>query len=116
MALALSIRTIHTRSGAPGRRRAASGSLLPVQLIYQADQAAGANAPEASDGADAELLARLYGYPAIPAGGAWVRANMIPSVDGAADLAGRSGGLGGPADRQLFQVLRALADVVLVGA
>ena len=45
-----------------------------------------------------------------------VRLNMVASVDGAASAEGRSGGLGGPADRQLFQVLRSLADVVLVGA
>lgn len=60
------------------------------------------------------LLARLYAYP--EAGRPWVRANMISSADGAAEIEGRSGGLGGPADRLLFQVLRSLADVVLVGA
>ncbi|MDQ3896949.1 MAG: pyrimidine reductase family protein [Actinomycetota bacterium] len=41
---------------------------------------------------------------------------MIASMDGAASLGGRSGALGGPADKALFGVLRALADVVLVGA
>jgi riboflavin biosynthesis pyrimidine reductase len=41
---------------------------------------------------------------------------MIASVDGSAALDGRSGGLGGPADRQVFHLLRALADVVLAGA
>jgi riboflavin biosynthesis pyrimidine reductase len=50
------------------------------------------------------------------AGGRWLRANMISSADGAAALAGRSGGLSGPADRMLFTVLRSLADVILVGA
>jgi riboflavin biosynthesis pyrimidine reductase len=45
-----------------------------------------------------------------------VRLNMIASVDGAASFGGRSGALGGPADKALFAVLRALADVVLVGA
>jgi riboflavin biosynthesis pyrimidine reductase len=51
-----------------------------------------------------------------PAGRPFVRVNMISSLDGAVVVAGRSGGLGGPADKLLFGVLRALADVVLVGA
>lgn len=41
---------------------------------------------------------------------------MITSVDGAATVSGRSGGLGGPADRMIFTILRSLADVILVGA
>ena len=45
-----------------------------------------------------------------------VRLNMIASIDGATAVAGRSGGLGGPADQALFAVLRSLADVVLVAA
>jgi len=60
-------------------------------------------------------LAALYAYPAgltRP----WVRANMIESADGAAEVDGLSGGLSGPADREVFGVLRALADVILVGA
>ncbi|MGH3408045.1 MAG: dihydrofolate reductase family protein, partial [Streptosporangiaceae bacterium] len=68
-------------------------------------------------GDDDNLLARCYAYPARdgPQEQPWVRANMVASVDGAAALEGRSGGLGGDADRKLFQVLRSLADVVLVG-
>lgn len=46
----------------------------------------------------------------------FVRCNMISSIDGAVAVGGRSGQLGGAADRRLFRVLRALADVVLVGA
>jgi riboflavin biosynthesis pyrimidine reductase len=66
-------------------------------------------------------LAGLYAYPAgldaYPAGEhPWVRANMVASVDGAASVDGRSGGLSGDADRQIFRVLRSLADVVLVGS
>lgn len=41
---------------------------------------------------------------------------MISSLDGAISLNGSSGALGGPPDRRVFQVLRCLADVVLVGA
>jgi riboflavin biosynthesis pyrimidine reductase len=46
----------------------------------------------------------------------WVLTNMVESLDGAATVDGRSGGLGGPADRAVFGALRSVADVVLVGA
>jgi riboflavin biosynthesis pyrimidine reductase len=47
----------------------------------------------------------------------WVLANMIASIDGAAtDPAGRSAGLGGPADLRVFSAIRAVADIVLAGA
>jgi riboflavin-specific deaminase-like protein len=46
----------------------------------------------------------------------WVRANMVASLDGSAVKDGRSGGLGGPADKEVFGVLRSLCDAVLVGA
>lgn len=62
-------------------------------------------------------LARLYAYPpARPGRRTWVRANFISSVDGAATVAGRSGGLAGPGDRNLFGLLRTLSDVIVVGA
>jgi riboflavin biosynthesis pyrimidine reductase len=65
----------------------------------------------------ADLLAGLYAYPpGISPDRPWVRANMIASADGAAELNGLSGGLGGPTDRLLFGVQRGLADVILVGA
>lgn len=72
-------------------------------------------------GAGAPDLARLYAYPDRPgpgreAGQPWVRANMVASADGAATLGGRSGALSGPADRRVLSLLRALADVILVGA
>ncbi len=58
-----------------------------------------------------------YGRPTChPSGRPAVRLNMISSVDGAAVLAGRSGPLGGVADRNLFATLRSLASVILVGA
>jgi riboflavin biosynthesis pyrimidine reductase len=62
-------------------------------------------------------LAALYAYPEPGAPPArWLRANMVASVDGAATVAGRSGGLSGEADEQVFAMLRAHADVILVGA
>ncbi|MFF0727641.1 dihydrofolate reductase family protein [Streptomyces sp. NPDC004134] len=59
-------------------------------------------------------LADAYAYP--PGDGVWLRANMVSSVDGAASFDGRSQPLSSPADMRLFGVLRALADVVVVGA
>src|SRR5262245_52892255 len=61
-----------------------------------------------------ELL-RLYAYPASLES-PWIRANFVTSIDGAATVDGRSGALGGPADHAVFEILRDLADVVLVGA
>lgn len=58
-------------------------------------------------------LAELYAYPT---GQLWVRANFVASLDGAATLAGTTAALGGPTDRALFNLLRELADVILVGA
>lgn len=60
--------------------------------------------------------ARLRGLYAYPAAGLTVRANMVASVDGAATLAGTSGGLSPPADRRVFELLRGLADLIVVGA
>ena len=51
-----------------------------------------------------------------PPPGRFLRVNFIESVDGAVTVDGRSGGLGSPGDRRIFGLLRALADVVLVGA
>jgi len=41
---------------------------------------------------------------------------MVASLDGAATLSGRSGGLSSEWDRQVFAMLRAITDVILVGA
>ncbi len=60
-------------------------------------------------------LAACYAYPdelAAP----HVRVNFVSSTDGAVTVDGRSGGLGSDADRQVFGILRELAEVVLVGA
>lgn len=61
-------------------------------------------------------LADLYAYPETPKGSLVIRANVVGSIDAAATVDGRSGGLGSDGDKQLFMVLRALADVVAVGA
>lgn len=63
---------------------------------------------------DRETLLAAYALPdrATPR----VRMNFVMSLDGAVTLEGRSGGLGDASDRVAMQVLRTLADVVLVGA
>lgn len=58
--------------------------------------------------------AAAYAYPDTAE--QHLRVNMVSSVDGAATLDGRVGTLTGPADQQLLSLLRALADVLVVGA
>ncbi|NGO68252.1 pyrimidine reductase family protein [Streptomyces boncukensis] len=60
-------------------------------------------------------LAEEYAYPPAD-GGPWLRGNMVASLDGAAHHGGRSQPLSSRADMWIFGVLRALADVVVVGA
>ncbi|MGK4580648.1 pyrimidine reductase family protein [Kitasatospora sp. HPMI-4] len=73
--------------------------------------------PPQQDVRSLEELAAVYAYPEqVRRGRAWLRANMVASLDGSARLEGLSEGLSGDADKRIFGVLRALADVVLVGA
>ncbi|CAO5243991.1 pyrimidine reductase family protein [Frankia sp. AgKG'84/4] len=72
--------------------------------------------PESPAGAPDVDLDEAYAYPAEAAQRAFVRSNFVCSADGAAEVDGRSGPLGGAADRRVFQLLRWLSDVVLVGA
>ncbi|MEV0292627.1 pyrimidine reductase family protein [Nocardia sp. NPDC050710] len=60
-------------------------------------------------------LAELYAYPSS-LDAPWVRANFVSSIDGAATSGDLSAGLGTPADRTVFMMLRDLADVILIGA
>ncbi|MCG6496611.1 pyrimidine reductase family protein [Kitasatospora sp. A2-31] len=70
-----------------------------------------------ADPASLESLAAVYAYPdQVNRGRPWLRANMVAGLDGAAKLDGLSEGLSGDADKRIFGVLRALSDVVLVGA
>lgn len=46
----------------------------------------------------------------------WVRVNFVSSLDGSATRNGLSAGLSGAADHRVFDVLRRLCDVVVVGA
>jgi riboflavin biosynthesis pyrimidine reductase len=69
------------------------------------------------DPASSVELTDAYAIPALNGDGRpFVRCNMITSMDGAISVQGRSGMLGGPGDRLVFETLRSLTDVVLVGA
>ncbi|GAA3213974.1 hypothetical protein GCM10020256_14420 [Streptomyces thermocoprophilus] len=64
-------------------------------------------------------LADAYAYPETPSAQAprpWLRANMVSSLDGAAQHDGRSQPISNATDMRIFGTLRALADVVIVGA
>jgi riboflavin biosynthesis pyrimidine reductase len=66
---------------------------------------------------DPEALALAYSYPELSGAQTWVRANFVSTLDGAAaGEDGRSSSINTGADRDIFGLLRALADVVLIGA
>src|SRR5919107_221602 len=65
----------------------------------------------AEDLTDDDLVAAY-----APPPGDHLRVNFVSSADGAVTLNGVSGGLGGPGDRRIFQLLRDLTDVILVAA
>jgi len=76
----------------------------------------GRSGPPALDDLDHLDDAGLFAAYAAPQH-RWVRCNMVSSLDGAATGAdGRSGSINNEADHVVFEVLRALADVVVVGA
>jgi riboflavin-specific deaminase-like protein len=71
--------------------------------------------PEALEEVDPDELYPADARPA-PAQRPWVLLNMVVSLDGATSVEGRSGGLGGPADRAVFSTLRSVPDVIMAGA
>jgi 5-amino-6-(5-phosphoribosylamino)uracil reductase len=78
-------------------------------------------APNPPDGGEWSLaeLAAAYAYPEPTAGGLpvpWLRANMVSTLDGAAQHDGRSQPISSATDMRIFGTLRQLADVVIVGA
>lgn len=60
---------------------------------------------------DDAALTALYEHA-----GPGVRMNFVTSVDGAVEIEGRSAGLGNPADKLVFHLLRQYPDALLVGA
>ncbi|MBM7172670.1 dihydrofolate reductase family protein, partial [Streptomyces sp. G44] len=85
-----------------------------------ADRTAGAGTTGAADAREWTLdeLADAYAYPAEPPSGpvTWLRANMVSTLDGAAQHDGRSQPISNDTDMRIFGTLRALADAVVVGA
>ncbi|MFJ9020383.1 pyrimidine reductase family protein [Streptomyces sp. NPDC102259] len=77
----------------------------------------GGGAPEDHEWSLDEL-ADAYAYPAPGPGGPgpWLRANMVSTLDGAAQHDGRSQPISTATDMRIFGTLRGLADVVVVGA
>lgn len=67
--------------------------------------------PDPSPDLDDPALVETYRLPP----GRSLRVDFVASLDGSVTVEGRSGGLGSPGDERVFRVLRALADVVLVG-
>jgi riboflavin biosynthesis pyrimidine reductase len=67
--------------------------------------------PEPGGIPDDLALAETYRLPP----GRSLRMDFIASLDGSIAVEGRSAGLGSPGDKRVFDTLRALADVVLVG-
>ncbi|UQN30996.1 dihydrofolate reductase family protein [Brachybacterium kimchii] len=85
-----------------------------MQLLWDDGRALAAPREITEDAAGARALAEVYAYSADRT---WVRAMMNTTIDGAITGAdGTSGPLRNPTDSFAFGVLRALADVVLVGA
>ena len=91
--------------GPSGRLRPAEGYGRRVRRIH----------PEPTGDIDSAEVVLDDARPAPP-GRPWVLVNMVASVDGATNVGGRSGKLGGPSDRRMFRALRGCADMILVGA
>ncbi|WP_367130671.1 MULTISPECIES: pyrimidine reductase family protein [Streptomyces] len=104
--------------------------LFPVPLPSSSSPAEPSDTSDSSDSSEdrtweLEELAEAYAYPeaAVAAGSgdgtgprAWLRANMVSSLDGAAHHDGRSQPLSSATDMRVFGTLRGLADAVVVGA
>lgn len=63
-----------------------------------------------------DILEMLFAEHRQIEGRPWVMLNMVESIDGATAVAGGATALNDPDDRALFLALRAVADVVMMGA
>ncbi|HEU5113264.1 MAG TPA: dihydrofolate reductase family protein [Acidimicrobiia bacterium] len=63
-----------------------------------------------------DLVGLLMGDERKAEGRPWVVVNFISSADGGTAIAGKSSSLGDPDDKAVFQALRAVPDVILVGS
>lgn len=68
--------------------------------------------PSIADLSDDDLIDLYTAGASAP----WLRVNFVATLDGSASAAGVSGALGGPDDLRVFDLLRRVADVVLVAA
>jgi len=68
--------------------------------------------PDPAAGLDLDEAFAAFALPAPSDGRPLVGVNMVTSIDGRAQLAGRSEGLSGRADRRLLQLYRAAYDAV----
>ena len=66
--------------------------------------------------AEIDVLDLYMNDTRLAEGRPWLMLNMIASIDGATTLEGTSMALGDRDDRAVFQALRAVPDVILVGA
>lgn len=69
--------------------------------------------PSVADLSDDDLLDL---YTADVPEGPWLRVNFVTTLDGSASASGRTASLGGDDDLRIFDLLRRVADVVLVAA
>jgi len=69
-------------------------------------------APDPAPVDDETLIAMYAPAPGRP----MLRVNVVSSVDGAVEIDGYSAGLGSPADKKVFGLLRMYPDALLVGA
>ena len=118
----------HGAAGADGGSGAAPGAPAAGApggepgAAHSDEAAAVAGAAPGGDAVDREWspaeLAAAFAYPEPgPAGPVpWLRANMVSTLDGAAQHDGRSQPISTATDMRIFGTLRALADVVVVGA
>jgi riboflavin-specific deaminase-like protein len=72
--------------------------------------------PDPGEVTIADAVAGLDLAARAPENRPYVVCNMVSSADGRAALAGRSGGLGNAADRELFHDLRTAANAIMVGS
>jgi riboflavin biosynthesis pyrimidine reductase len=94
-----------------------SDGRMPGMRVILSDDELGRWSPGHAGLLDSEGLALAYAYPALSPGQVWVRANFVSTLDGAAaGDDGASGSINTGADRDVFKLLRALSDVILVGA
>src|SRR5450756_2975451 len=88
--------------------------MAPMRVLLSDDDL-GRWSPGHEGSMDSEALALAYAYPELSGTQSWVRANFISTLDGAAaGDDGRSGSINTGADRDVFGLLRALSDLILV--